>query len=416
MVFGKLKGESLMKKALASLLIVFLIFGVLGCTSKSTTVLTTKATPAVTTAGTTTPTLAGEPIKIGLTTVLTGDRAAEGEFASNAVKMAVKKINGSGGVLGRPIEVVIQDAQGTDVGAVNAYRKIADDPKIVAIIGSDNSNDNIAISASVLQAKILTTAQGSNPKLAALCIDGNPWMFQLRAVQETMLKAMLEYAIKDLGLKKFVIINDTETNSADQALISQRVLTANNIKPLDVISFTTGTKDFSSHIAKIQLASPDAIIGTCLHTEAALLTQQIRAMGIKLPIFGSSGFSDQMTIDVAGDAMNGVYSATAYVPDVPAASNPNGAAFAKEYFETFGKVTANPAAQVYDHIFVICEAIKKAGTTDRTAVRDAMLKVVDFKGVITTYDCSKRGSCASGALLVQVQNRKPVVLQQIFTK
>ena len=353
-----------------------------------------------------------EPIKIGLTTVLTGDRASEGLWASNAARMAIDEINAAGGVLGRPIEIVIEDAQGTDVGAVNAYRKLADDSDIVAIIGSDNSNDNIAISSSVLEAQIMTTAQGANPRLRDLCINENPWMFQLRAVQETMIAATLKYAIEELGFQRFVIINDTETNSAEQALISKDVLESYGIEPIDMISFTTGTKDFSSHIFRIQRANADCIIGTCLWTEAAILTQQIRASGIETPIIGSNGFSDQLAIDVAGESMNGVYSFTAFVPSTP---NPIGAAFAQRYLELFNNDSANPAAQVYDHIHIISEAINRAGTTDRTAVRDAMLTITDFKGAITTYDMSRRGSCATGGLLVQIQDLKPVVLQEVFT-
>ena len=65
---------------------------------------------------------AGEPIKIGLTTVLTGDRSLEGEYATNVVASATEEINAGGGVLGRPIEIVIEDAQGTDVGAVTAWK------------------------------------------------------------------------------------------------------------------------------------------------------------------------------------------------------------------------------------------------------------------------------------------------------
>ena len=121
-----------------------------------------------------------KPIKIGLTTVLTGDRSLEGEYAINAAKIIQQEINDAGGVLGRPIEIVVEDALGTDVGAVNAYRKLASDPEIVAIIGTDNSNENIAISSTVLEFQIPTTAQGSNPRLRDICNNDNPWLFQPR--------------------------------------------------------------------------------------------------------------------------------------------------------------------------------------------------------------------------------------------
>ena len=107
----------------------------------------------------------GGAIKIGLTVPLSGDRAAEGSYASNAAKLVEEEINAAGGVLGREIKIEIQDSTGTDVGATNAYLKLAADKDIVAIIGPDNSNDNIAIASSAESSKILTTGQGSSPAL-----------------------------------------------------------------------------------------------------------------------------------------------------------------------------------------------------------------------------------------------------------
>ena len=90
-----------------------------------------------------------DTVKIGLTVPLSGDRATEGSYATNAMKLVVDEINSAGGVLGKQLEVVVQDTTGTDVGATNAYLKLAADKNITAIIGSDNSNDNIAIAGSV---------------------------------------------------------------------------------------------------------------------------------------------------------------------------------------------------------------------------------------------------------------------------
>ena len=127
----------------------------------------------------------GGAIKIGLTVPLSGDRAAEGSYASNAAKLVEEEINAAGGVLGREIKIEIQDSTGTDVGATNAYLKLAADKDIVAIIGPDNSNDNIAIASSAESSKILTTGQGSSPALQSTCEQGE-WVFQLRACDSTL--------------------------------------------------------------------------------------------------------------------------------------------------------------------------------------------------------------------------------------
>ncbi len=355
----------------------------------------------------------GEPIKIGLATVLTGERALEGEYASNAAELITEEINSAGGVLGRPIEIVIEDGLGTDVGAVNAFRKLADIEDIVAIIGSDNSNDNIAIANEALEAQIVTTAQGSSPTLRDICNE-NEWLFQLRAAEETMIDALIGFAVEDLGYEKFAIIHDTETNSSDQTDLFIAALEKRGLEPVEVVSFTTGTKDFTSHITNIQQAEPDAIIGATLFNEAAIIAEQIRAFGMTdMPIFGSNAWADPVTIELGGEALNGVYSAAAWVPNT---TNPKGAAFSQKYEETYDQECAKAAAQIYDHVSIICEAIEIAGTTDRAAVRDAMNTISDYEGAITNYDIRTNGDCGRGGLVVVIEDLVPTVLQEIYSE
>ena len=157
----------------------------------------------------------------------------------------------------------------------------------------------------------------------------------------------------------------------------------------------------------------DALVVACLQTEAAILIQQAKALGIEKPIYGSNAFGDPVTVDLAGESINDAYSITAWVPDSP---NEMGAEFSKKYEETYDEACAKAAAQIRDHIYVICEAIETAGSTDRTEVRDAMLTLTNYEGAITTYDCSLKGNCGKGGLIVQVKDLIPTVVEEITTK
>lgn len=396
-----------MKRILAIMLIVLMTIGMAAC-GQSSSKPGGESKPAAD------PSAAPvKPIKIGLTTVLTGDRSLEGEYASNGAKIIQKEINDAGGVLGRPIEIVIEDALGTDVGAVNAYRKLANDPDIVAIIGSDSSNDNMAVAPAALELKIPTTAQGSSPKLRDMA-NNNPYLFQLRACDETLIASLMRYAVEKLGYKKFAIIHDTETSSADQARLAKEGLAKYGITPLVTVPFTTGTKDFTSHITQLQKAGVDAIFGACFQAEAGILLQQIRALGMKdVPVFGSNAFADPVTIRLAGDAVNGVYCASAWVPNTP---NPKGAAFANKYKELYKEDCGKAAAQVYDHVSIIVEAIKRAGTTDREKVRAAFNTIDNYQGAITNYDIRTNGDAGRGGLLVKVENQVATVIEPITSE
>lgn len=402
------------RKTLAMALSAFMILSLAACGGSKTETTAAASSEAAATAAADTgaaPASEGE-IKIGLTVPLSGDRATEGSYAQNAVKLVEEEINAAGGVLGKNIKIEIQDSLGTDVGATNAFLKLAADPDIVAIIGSDNSNDNIAIAQSVEQSKIVTTTQGSSPTLQATC-EASEWMFQLRACDSTLCTALMDYAVKETGAKTFTIIHDTETASTDQANLFKAGIEANGGSVDDMIAFTSGTKDFTAQITNASAKDSDAIVIACLQTEAAIITQQMKAMGVEKPIFGSNAFGDTVTIGLAGDAMNGAYSVTAWVPDAPTEL---GGPFSKKYHDTYNEDCAKAAAQIRDHVYVICRAIEDAGSTDRTEIRDAMLKITDYEGAITHYDCSRKGNCGKGGLIVQIQDQVPTIIKEIVTE
>lgn len=220
--------------------------------------------------------------------------------------------------------------------------------------------------------------------------------------------------LKKADTKNSLLSTILETSSADQARLFTEALAKYNIKPVIDIPFTTGTKDFTSHITQLQKAAPDAIIGACFQAEAAILIQQIRAIGMKdIPIFGSNAFADPVTIRLAGDAVNGVYCASAWVPTTP---NPKGAALAKKYKELFKEDCGKAAAQVYDHVSIICEAIKRAGSTDREKVKAAFNTIDNYQGAITNYDIRTNGDAGRGGLLVKVEKQVAVVLEPITSE
>lgn len=406
-----------MKKVMCLLLALVLVFSLAACSGgdsgSSSETPSSSGGDSSQADGSSGSELSGDPIKIGLITVLTGDRAMEGEYGSNTVEILTEEINANGGVLGRPVEIVMEDGLGTEVGAVNAFRKLADDPDIVAIVGSDQSNDNIAIAPEAESYEILTTAQGSSPTLRDICFE-NPWMFQIRPCDETLNASLMAYAVEENNHQTFAVIHDTDTAATDNANLFIDALATYGIEPELVLSYPTGTKDFTSHLVQIQQSGVDAVISTGSQTEGAILLQQMRSLGMTdMPVYGSNAYADPLLLELAGDAANGVYSVSSWVTNTP---NEIGKALADEYYERFGQELGKTGAQVYDNIKIICEAIERAGTTDRAAVRDAMTTIDSFQGAITTYDCRTNGDCGRGGLLVKIENGEAVILQEIMVE
>lgn len=383
-----------MKKITALLLALVLVVGLAGCTSAPASTGNTSNE--------------GEVIYIGMLASLTGGYATQGEYAKNSAQIAVDEINEAGGVLGKKIEVIIEDDLGTDEGAINAYNKLASNDKIVGIIGSGYSTLNLAVNSAVERAEILTTSQGSNDKLGTL---NNPWHFQMRTADSIQVTAGIRYAVEELGLENWAIINATDAASVGQAEVTAKTLEEYGITPKLTLSYNEGTQDFTSQLVQIQNAGVDAIFSAGNAVEGALLMTQYRQLGIDAVVVGSNAYSSAQMLELAGDeVMNGVYSATHYTPETP---RERGAAYTKAYFDKTGVVADAAGALVYDHVYLIAEAVERAGSTDRTAVRDAFLTIENFDGAVTDYTVVSEGSCGTSAMIVQNENGGKKVIDTI---
>lgn len=354
---------------------------------------------------------AEDPIKIGVTCSMTGDRSLEGWYSERAAEIFTEEINEAGGLLGRPVEVVLEDSKGDSTGAVTAWKKLASDESIVAIVGADSSNDNLAVAEFAKENQRLTTAQGSSPTLRDTCYE-NPWLFQLRTCDEALCFALMDYAVEQ-GYTKFAVIYESESSSTDQANLYTEALKNHGIEPVITLSYATGTKDLTAQLAQIQNSGADCIAAAGFQDSAAVLLMNKEAMGIEIPVFGSNGYTDPVTISLAGEAAEGAMAGTHWAPTTP---REKGSAYAKKFEERYGEVCGKSAAQIYDHLSVICEAIKLAGSTDQQAVADAMRTITDFEGVMTNYNCSKNGGCGRGGLLAVVQDGEAVILADILTE
>jgi branched-chain amino acid transport system substrate-binding protein len=383
------------------LITVIIVILSLGSCNKATTPVSNSEAPK----------LSGEPVKIGLLTSITGNRALTGEYALNTLKIVLEEINGNGGILGHPLEVVVEDNLGTDVGEVTAYRKLAAQNDIVAIISGDSSNSNLAISPDVRVAKIVTIAPGSSPTLRDEC-KKNPYLYQLRACDDTLCYALIKYAVEVKGYKTFAIINDTETSSSDAARLFTEALKSYGITPLVNVYFTTGTKDFTSQLVKIQAAKPDCVIGCAFSNDVGILTPQIKMLMEDTPMIGSTGFGDPIALQLAGDSLEGACSGAAYIPSNTFLKK--NISLAEEYRRRYNQEESKAGAQVYDQIYILKLAIERAGSIDREAVFKAMRTIDNWEGVVTTYDLTTNWDCGRGGVIAQVKDGDLVVIENIY--
>src|SRR5271165_6808735 len=150
---------------------------------------------------------AAEPLKIGMVAPVTGALAEGGRYQIQGAKLAVEEINKAGGMLGRPIELVIEDNQTTNPGSVLAFSKLAGDKDIPAFIGPTFSTQIHAIAPDIQRLGKPVMIGGTDPRLTHM---GNPWLFRFRPNDVYSARVIADSGVKALGKKKWAIVHSTD--------------------------------------------------------------------------------------------------------------------------------------------------------------------------------------------------------------
>jgi branched-chain amino acid transport system substrate-binding protein len=346
------------------------------------------------------------PIKIGVVTSLTGERALTGQYTKNGVLLAIDDINSQGGINGRKLEAVFEDDNGNDAGAVNAYNKLSGSG-VAVILGPIFSNMDLAMSPSIKKAEIPTMVMGSSNDIAK---QKNPWMFQVRTADAISATALAKYASNQLKLKKIAILHETDNFASGAAAVAKKTLEDLGQPPVLVESYNGGDKDFTPVLAKIKASGADGMLVWSQQVEAGLIMKQIKSLDLNIPLIGSNSYITKIAIDLAKENAEGVYSVADYVPTTPVAK---GADFAKRYKAKYNMDSEFNSAMNYDAVSVAAEALKKAGSTDKNAVRQALAAIKDYVGVSTTYTFDENNVGGTSVWIVQTKNGVPQVIESV---
>lgn len=322
-------------------------------------------------------------IKIGVAEALTGPVAKYGVPIKNGFVLAAEEINAAGGINGNKIKLVIEDEQAKKEEAINVFKKFIFQDKVLAIFGPTLSNSAFASDPFANAQK--TVVFGTSNTAEGITAIG-PYVFRNSVAEADILPIVTKVATKKLGLKKVAIIygnDDSMTKSSYEIFL--RAINAEKLQVVDTETFAKGDIDFSAQLTKIKSLKPDAVFCAALVEEAANIILQARKLGFSdnIKFIGGNGFNSAKLIEIAGQAAEGSISGSPWFLDDPSSKNQ---AFVKAYTKKYGVAPDQFAAQSYDALYIMAEgikAIKISGNLekDRTALRDALAKVKNFKGV-----------------------------------
>ena len=338
---------------------------------------------------------AGNSIKIGSIGPLAGPVAVYGVECKNGIDLAVAEINAAGGVNGQLLEVIAEDDEGNPEKSVSAYKKLVTKDGVKFIIGSLTSGCTQAITQSAQAQKVVQIAPAAT---APAITDAGNYIFRACFIDPFQGTVGGKFSAENLNAKTAAILYDIG-NDYSVGLKENFVKEFERLggKVLATESYNTGDKDFNAQITKIKNVTPDVIYLPDYYGTVALIAKQLRAQGISTPIVGADGW-DGLTENAGEEVLNGFYSNHYAIDSDSEAVKKFVAAFKEKY----SKVPNSFAALGYDSVYMLKDALVKAGKTDSAAVRDALEATNgDYVTGHLTFD-EKRNPIKSAVMLQMV--------------
>ena len=311
-------------------------------------------------------------IRIGVAEALTGNAAQYGVPIRKGFELAVSEINAGGGINGSKIELVVEDEQGKKEEAINVFKKLIFQDKVLMLFGPTLSNSALASDPVAQAAKVVVF--GTSNTADGITSIGN-YVFRNSVTEADIIPVTLRTAVKALGIKKVAVLygnDDIFTKSAYDNFT--KALQAQKLPVLTTETFAKGDVDFKPQLTKIKSASPDAVVLSALVAEGGPIMVQARQLGIKLPFLSGNGMNSPRLFELAKDSSDGLWVGSPWSVENQSAEN-------KRFVGAFQKMHKGMpdqfAAQAYDAMYIVAQALKNVKLTgkldaDRSALRNAL--------------------------------------------
>lgn len=328
-----------------------------------------------------------EPYRIGAIVSLSGSYAGLGTPEQKAIEMEMKRINDSGGINGRQVEVIFEDDATDPAKAQAAVARLLEQENVIAVIGATGTSQTMALRDDIDRAGVPQVSMAGGSVITAE-FDKNvfqtPW--PNRIVVPFTLKAL-----KDRGLVNVAVISDTGGYGKDgHDLILKDADTA-GVKIVADETFNPGDTDMTAQLTKIKAASPDVVLMWNAGKEAAIVAKNIKQLGMTVPLVGSPGNGRREFIEGAGDAAEGFRFAAGkiLVPEAYGEGTPAfqvAQKFIADYSFAYGVAPDIFAGHASDAFLVVTDALKRIkGEATPASLRDAIEATDGLVGVGGTF-------------------------------
>jgi branched-chain amino acid transport system substrate-binding protein len=355
---------------------------------------------------------AKKSIKIGINAPITGDIPKVGEGSKFAAQMWLEDIEKAGGleIGGKKykVELVIEDNESKAESAVKANTKMITEDGVLAIVGPQASSQAIPAGdvANNYQTPMISP-WSTNPDTT----KNRPYVFRGCFLDPFQGPVVANFVKEQFQFTKAAVLFDVASDYPKGLAEFFKKSWEEINGPGSVVAyetFTTKDTDFSSQLTTINNSGAEFLFTPQYYNEVALIVKQAHELGWSKPIVGSDSWGSAETVELCGDDCNGLFFSTHY-----AAAGATGAtkAFIDRYNQKHGYVPDDVAALTWDSLRLVQQAIQNTGTLtgdikkDRTAVRDALAKIKDFKGITGDMTFTEDGDPIKCAVIVRISDK-----------
>lgn len=337
-------------------------------------------------------------IKIGGYFSLTGDTATFGQGSVKGIQMAFDEVNKAGGVLGKPLKLIVRDDASKSEQAGGEVKQLIYQENVLAVLGEVASSSSLAGAPVCQSAKVpMLSPSSTNPAVTRI----GDYIFRSCFIDDFTGAAAAKFARTTLKAKTAAVLTDSANDYSkglsqafrDEWKKAGGVLVAEQ-------SYAKGDKDFRGQLTAIKGKNPDVLYVPGYYTEVGNIAVQARSAGLKQPMLGGDGWDSPRLYEIAKAQLQGSYFTNHYSPQ---SKDPKVVAFIQRFKAKYSGETPDALTAVgYDAALMMADAIKRAGALDRAKLRDALASTKNFPGVTGTFSIDANRNAVKPLVILKI--------------
>jgi len=333
--------------------------------------------------------MAQEPIRIGAFLSVTGPASFLGDPEQKTLEMLIERINADGGVLGRKLQLISYDDGGDAEKARTFAKRLLEQDRVDAIVGGSTTG------ATMAAVPLVEAAQTPFISLAGAVVIIEPtkkWVFKTPHTDRMACEKIFT-DMQGRKLSKLALISGA--GGFDKSMRGEclKVAPKYGVEVIADETYGASDNDMTAQLTKIRATGAQAVLNAGFGQGPAIVTRNYRQVGLTLPLYQSHGVASMEYVKLSGPAAEGVRlpAAALLVPDLLAANDPQKAvvtAYKRDYEARYKSDVSTFGGHAYDGLMLIVDAIKRAGSTDKAKVRDALEATKGYVGTAGVVNMS----------------------------